>query len=351
MGRFRKILYLERRVRGSARAYAFALERAAEHGASLTLAGVVRAGERSGSARYWRGRLERMAEAGRVHGVPVHLRVLESGDNGAGPLELVAGHDLVITVGKAGASGWPFRLGDLERTLVRDCECPTWILDPVQSPDIRVVLAAVDVSAPDQESANRRILGTAAALAAGPDAELYVVHCWSVMGESLLASRTRGGSPKDAERVLDTAVEARRRVLERLLESMELGESTTVIFRKGKVVSCIRDTAWRTEADVVVVGTAARTGISALLVGNTAERLVGRVPGSVFVVRVPAGAGADGGGERAVDGAANVVGRDGARGARNTEAGAGRRRAAPGRRSGARSWLRKLGRAGRPRAW
>ncbi|MGD2068424.1 MAG: universal stress protein, partial [Gemmatimonadota bacterium] len=53
---------------------------------------------------------------------------------------------------------------------------------------------------------------------------------------------------------------------------------------KERPVRAIRREARRSAADVVVVGSPARSGPRAWLFGNVAEALVGRVPGSVLSV-------------------------------------------------------------------
>lgn len=278
MARFRRILYLERRARGSARAYYCAVHTALVHGASLTLAGV------EGGRR-----LGRMAERADTLGLPVRLRDVDlraMGGGGAGvvPMDMARAHDLVITVTRGKGSRWWSGADGVARALVRECGVPTWLLHPLQSAGVRVVVAAIDVSGPAAEATGRRVVRTAADLAAESGAELVVLHCWSVVGESMIASRSRGGGPARAERILAAAERSRHRRVERLLEAAGIPSSTTVVLQKGDVVGCIEDVVWRTEADVVVVGSAARRGLSALLVGNTAERLVGRVPASVLVV-------------------------------------------------------------------
>ncbi len=270
MGRFQRILYVERRRRGSTRAFSCAIHTALREGASLTVAGAATG-----------DRLERMAELGSLFGVPVRRVEL---DRGGLPADLVSGHDLVITVGRSKGPVWPFRPGGLERRLMRECGCPAWILHPAQSPESRVVVAAVDVTSRAGEALSRGVLEAAGGLADSTGAELHVVHCWSVVGESLLASRSRGGSRRGAERVLTEAARSRRRRIEGLLEAAGLGGVGRVVLCKQKVVPGLRDVAWRLEADIVVVGSVGRTGVGALFPGNTAERLVGRVPASLFVV-------------------------------------------------------------------
>jgi nucleotide-binding universal stress UspA family protein len=276
MGRYQRILYFERRARGSARAFSCAVDTAVRQGASLTLAGAAA-----------KDRLDRMVELAGLFELPVAR--LPSG-RGQGLRAALAGeHDLVITVGRARGAGGPFRLGSVERALVRECESPVWILHPAQSPETRVVVAAVDVSTSAGDRLNREVVETAMVLAADLGAELHVAHCWSVVGESLLASRNRGGSPGAAERVLTAAVRERRRRVEALLEAV--GGVANVVLCKGKVVSGLREVAWRLEADILVVGNAGRKGLGALFPGNAVERLMGRVPASLFVVRDGGGAG------------------------------------------------------------
>lgn len=272
MGRFQRIFYLERRRRGSMRAVSRAVQTAQEQGATLTLAGVPR------------GRLARLVEFAGTFDVPV--RRLDLAEPGGITTEVRGEHDLVMTVARTRRSMGPFGLSALDRELLRNCTCPLWFLHPAQYGSTRVILAAVDVSVPDRQGMNRQVLRTAAELTEGSGAALCVVHCWSVLGESLLASRTRGGSPSTADRVRARTERTRARRIEALLAAEGVPTSTRVVLRKAGVVPGLIDTAWSLEADTVVVGTAPRTGISALLLGNSAEGLLGRVPASVLVVPV-----------------------------------------------------------------
>jgi nucleotide-binding universal stress UspA family protein len=245
---------------------------AREHGATLTLAGP--------PGR----RLDRLLEVAGLLGERVEVTHLPRDTS---PVGAAAGYDLVVMVGRVGRSGW-WGAGPLERELIRGCGCPVWIVHPAQGPELRVVMGAVDV--PDEEagvSPSRAALRVAGELASTVDAQLHVVHCWSVLGETLLASRSRGGSPKGARRVAATRVRSRRARLQRLLEEEGLATRAGLLLQKDSVVPGLRESAWRLEADVVVIGTAGRTGLAGLIPGNLAERVVGRIPASVVVV--PAG--------------------------------------------------------------
>jgi len=144
-------------------------------------------------------------------------------------------------------------------------------------------MAAVDVGPGRAPDLNGRVVRTAASLA-GLDAELHVMHAWSIVGEPILASAMTGLSRPRMRSVLAGTRRERRRRLQRLLARETPDRTVRVAMPKGDPVRAIRHEArWR-EADVVVVGNSRRTGLEALLLGNVAERLVGRVPGSVLAV-------------------------------------------------------------------
>lgn len=267
--RLRRILYLERRERGSARAFSSAVRLARDHGAELTIAG--------DTSR----RRERILAAAELLETPVRISEERAG---AIPWSEVRDHDLVVTVGPRRRKG-PLRWDPVIRSLVRECRCPVWVLHPVQGPEVRVVLAAVDLESPDRQA--QSVLRTVAGLWAEGRTDVHAVHCWSLVGESMLASRSRGGSRRGAKQVLASAERSRRRALERLLAEEGLADRASAVLRKAGVVPGLRDAAWRLEADVVVVGRTDRTWLGEMVLGHTAERLIGRVPSSVLVVPPP----------------------------------------------------------------
>lgn len=285
--RLRRVLYLERRERGSTRAFGCASAVARDHGAELTLAGA--------TAR----RRERIRQTAELLGTSVRV----SRNEGAGvPWSEVRSHDLVVTVGPRRRRA-PLLRDPVVQSLLRECRCPVWILHPAQGPDVRTVLAAVDLASSggsgsagesgsagsagesDRVESGRQVLGAVRALWGGTRADVYAVHCWSLVGESMLASRTRGGSRRGARRVLEVAERSRRRELERLLEAEGLRDRAGAVLRKAGVTPGLRDAAWELEADVVVMGWTNRSWLGDLVLGHSAERLIGRIPSSVLVVR------------------------------------------------------------------
>lgn len=56
---------------------------------------------------------------------------------------------------------------------------------------------------------------------------------------------------------------------------------------RGQPRSVIPDLAAQLRADLVVMGTVSRTGIPGLIMGNTAEIIIGRISCSVLAVKPP----------------------------------------------------------------
>ena len=148
----------------------------------------------------------------------------------------------------------------------------------------------VDDSYPDEEVEGRRVLNQqamemATSLALSEFADLHVVHAWEAIGEGATRS---GFTSTDEGRIQAHLKAVQRRGRENLEALMRkktnrLGPETSR-FPKPKV-HLVKSWA-RTEipflvrelgADLVVVGTGARTGIGGLLVGNTVEMLLTQI--------------------------------------------------------------------------
>lgn len=295
---FERALYVEFGPADSSRGFSSALELARMLGAELAVAGVAPSPPGPAVPRpltpgadlrhrmligAWRRRLDELA--GRAERVdptraPLRTRLLEGGT--AAVLREVEreGHDLVFKV--AGPGPWPGGLDPDDRALLRSCPCPVWILDPVQGGVLEVVVAAVDVCDGGRPGLSERIVRTAGRLAARAGADLRVIHAWSVPGESILASPLRGVSRPRLRAVVAAAQRERRERVRRLLERAAPEGPVRVSLPKDRPVRAIRREARRCAADVVLVGSATRTGPGAWIFGNVAEALVGHVPGSVL---------------------------------------------------------------------
>ncbi|MEA3642132.1 MAG: universal stress protein [Lamprobacter sp.] len=209
-------------------------------------------------------------------------------------------HDLVMKcVGDKPPMAALFGSEDLH--LLRKCPCPLWLGRPQDALNYRRVLAAVDVEPlvaakeqAQQQALNATILDLAAALATSEFAELHVAHAWTALGEPIL----RGGMlTTPAETKIDAYIEAERRrhgqALQQALADLEARAGTEVMqwlkpvrhLPKGAAREELPALATRIDADILVLGTLGRSGVSGLLIGNTAEAVLQRIDCAVLAVK------------------------------------------------------------------
>lgn len=209
------------------------------------------------------------------------------------------GHDLVIKVPEKLA--WLDRLfGSDDMNLLRECPCPVWLVKPQTEKSYKRILAAVDVddSYPPTElksrhALNRQILEMATSLALSDFAELHVVVAWRAIGESLM----RGAFLHTPEAQIAVYVEQVRHQHEASLEGLmrrvtsTLGQDAAEYLNpglhlvKGWARKEIPILAKQLAADVIVMGTVARTGIPGFIMGNTAEMILNQIDCSVLAIK------------------------------------------------------------------
>lgn len=205
------------------------------------------------------------------------------------------GFDLVIK--PAENPDWMDRLfGSDDMHLLQTCPCPVWLIKPSEKAGYRSVLAAVDIDPADRVSSpndlNRTILELAASIALSDHASLHLVHAWDPSAEQAFL-RQKGGSTES----VDTYVRNKQAIHQKGLSSLEafLKEWVTADCREtidpqlhliqgspGKMTPRL---AKDVSADLVVMGTIVRTGISGLIIGNTAEAVFHQLKCSILAVK------------------------------------------------------------------
>ena len=211
------------------------------------------------------------------------------------------GHDLVIKIPET--QNWLDRLfSSADMHLLRKCPCPVWLIKPTPPKSYQVILAAVDVddAHPPAElrsrhALNRQILEMASSLALSEFAELHIGSAWDALGESTM----RGAFIRTPEEEIIAYVEqVRRKYAANLDELMgevagNLGQETMDYLKprthlvKGLARKEIPALAKRIEADLVVMGTVGRTGVSGFIMGNTAEMILNQIDCSVLAIKPP----------------------------------------------------------------
>jgi nucleotide-binding universal stress UspA family protein len=234
----------------------------------------------------YKSRLENSAKTARSLGVRPATKVLV----GDPALEIVRDvieqqRDLVIMTAE-GKGGLKQRLfGSTSTHLMRKCPVPLFVMKPSRRKRFHQILAAIDpeVTGDARDTLNALILELGLSLSAREDANLHVVHAWTLFGESLM--RGRGGMyAAEVDRAVRQEAEKRHRVVQSLLAKHSV-TGCQLHLPKGDAAEAIPRLVGKLAVDVLVMGTVCRTGIPSFIIGNTAERVLDTVDCSVLVVK------------------------------------------------------------------
>ncbi len=208
------------------------------------------------------------------------------------------GCDLVIK--SAETQDWQDRLfSSDDMHLLRKCPCPVWIMLPEEKSNYSRVMAAVDFDSWQEDAGendlNRLILELASSIVLSDFAELHVIHAWEPITESLI--RVFSSDLSEAQVAANVNREQRERQarLERLTGRLRnwIGAeaydylSPQLHLRQGNARTEIPAQARQVDADLVVMGTVARTGLAGLFMGNTAETILNQINCAVLAVKPP----------------------------------------------------------------
>lgn len=210
------------------------------------------------------------------------------------------GYDLVIK--PAENPDWIERLfGSDDMHLLRKCPCPVWLMKPQKRTVYEIVVAAIDFDPnevdidPDEQALNDQILELSCAVALSESAELHLVHVWDAPEAGFISMWT--DDPAKAETSLLEGERARHEAgmdsrIQRLRN--HLGDEVydyiapRIHVLMGSPRKAIPALTSDLGADVLVMGTVARTGIPGLFIGNTSEAILDQLHCSVLAVK-PAG--------------------------------------------------------------
>jgi nucleotide-binding universal stress UspA family protein len=209
------------------------------------------------------------------------------------------GHDLVIKAPED--PDWLDRLfGSDDMQLLRKCPCPVWLVKHSSAKSYHRILAAVDVDAdhPGPEltirhGLNVQILELAVSIALSDFAELHVVHAWEALAEGAMRSEFLGVPEAEVESYVQQFRRQHEASLNGLVnEVMDRQGSDAIHFLKptkhlvkGVPRKEVPALARNLEADLLVMGTVARTGVPGYLIGNTAEAILTQAECSVLAVK------------------------------------------------------------------
>jgi len=172
-------------------------------------------------------------------------------------------------------------LGSTGKKMLRVCPSPVWVVSPQDDGAVRKILVATDFSETSEQAVK-----TAAEVASQFEAELHVLHSVPQLAEPLY----RGiPLPPDERGNWQTQVIASsRRTLNESLHKLGLTssiETNHVHLAQGPANLTIQAAIQELGIDLLVMGTAARQGLSGILIGNTAERLLPHLTCSVLALK------------------------------------------------------------------
>jgi len=176
------------------------------------------------------------------------------------------------------------RFDAIDMQLLRKCPCPVWLVG-AQPPKNGRVLAAIDPNPDDpiEQTLNRRIVEMALYLVEAEYRELVILNVWDAFGESLLSPLA---SDAEVDVYVEAAHEAARHDLDECLAPFgDRLDKAIVRLERGEPGPLIPAFAAAEAVDLVVMGSVARTGIAGLVMGNTAERILGSLACSVITVK------------------------------------------------------------------
>lgn len=196
-------------------------------------------------------------------------------------------HDLVLITPDGSGNIKETLFGSTTMHLMRKCPVPVWVIKPDQANKFNRILAAVDVTPDNPEGPvlAQKIMELATSLARIERSELIIAHAWNMVGESILRGRA-GISNENIENLLQETQNMHRQWVVELLQQHPLDDLKAEVYMlKGDPGTVITEMAQAKTPDLIVMGTVSRTGISGLLIGNTAEKVLRQVNCSVLTVK------------------------------------------------------------------
>lgn len=211
--------------------------------------------------------------------------------HGTGYIEIIRrvlthDHDLIIT-----APDEPRRLAFAGSAtamhLMRKSPVPVWVHSAAE---VGAHGVAVAVGPFDTErrnlGLNRTLMQLASSLAAQRDEALHVISAWRLQGESMLRSSRSSFTDAEVTDMLREAREEARDEIDRLISEVEpISVPVEIHLSKGEPGLTVANTVNEVKPNTLVMGTIARTGLSGVIIGNTAEQVLGLIETSVIAVK------------------------------------------------------------------
>jgi nucleotide-binding universal stress UspA family protein len=202
-------------------------------------------------------------------------------------------YDLVIKV--AQSPSWLDRwLGSDDMHLLRKCPCPVWLLRPDDKANYQNIVAAVDLSTHEDEARdlNDDIVSIASSVCLSDFSALHIVSVYDAP-EAGFVSMWADDPERAQQRLLDQEYQQHEVSMQGLTARLRerLGDDTYQYLRpgtrlrRGIASQQLVEETHAQQADLLVMGTVARSGVPGVIIGNTAETVVSTVDCSILAIK------------------------------------------------------------------
>jgi universal stress protein E len=221
------------------------------------------------------GALQTVVESVRAETLPLRVAHSEERADRAIIREVLDEHIDLVVVGRHSRCAAHTRpVGSVSRRLLHHCPALVWVAKDGDAELPRAVMVGCDLS-----GASDRVLAVGLAVARSADAALHLVHAFQLP----FAIQHQGG---DAVVHFEReAAAGSQRAIEKALEQLGGYSAASVHVGCTSPAAALLEAERRFEIDLTVMGTASRGGLPGLILGNTAERLIDRLTGSILAVK------------------------------------------------------------------
>lgn len=197
-----------------------------------------------------------------------------------------SGHDLLVrSHGRGLLAGASRPYGAVDMELFRKCPCPILVVGHGALPEHPAIACAVHPCSQDksEHALNVKIVELTLLMARLEQGKPTLLHAWEPFAEAKLRSSLSGEA--FAEWIEDARNRAAADVAYLTKSFGDRLADIRVALRKGQPDDVIPEFVVAEGIELVVMGTLARAGIAGMFIGNTAERVLRRLPCSVLAVK------------------------------------------------------------------
>lgn len=215
-------------------------------------------------------------------------------------IRAVQANDYDLVIKEVDSIDWLERLfGSEDMHLLRKCPCPVWLMKRNEQPEYKNIMVAIDFddeqetdNKTDNMALNKTLLELSISLSLSDFTTLHVVNAYDVPQAGFISLWV--DQPEAVEKELfDAEFQKRQHKMNALLAELKetigpeaydyLSPRTHLV--QGPASRELPKLADIIDADLIIMGTVARTGIAGVLIGNTAENILSQLQCSVLAIK------------------------------------------------------------------